>query len=176
MRRIPVWIAADVTGDWTVKPMDVWHDRAVFHFLIAADDRRRYVARLKAALKPGGAVVIATFAPDGPEKCSGLQVCRYSPEALALELGDEFSLVETVRYEHKTPSEAVQPFTYCRFVRVPVEPPILARKDTAAPSVFSPVTVLTEAMRQKRLAALRVPAAQRTARIRPGLAYWVGRP
>ena len=138
MRRIPVWIAADVTGDWTVKPMDVWHDRAVFHFLIAADDRRRYVARLKAALKPGGAVVIATFAPDGPEKCSGLQVCRYSPEALALELGDEFSLVEAVRYEHKTPSAAVQPFTYRRFVRVPVEPPILAREDTDAPSVSLP--------------------------------------
>lgn len=115
---IPRWVVADVAGEWTAPLMDVWHDRAVFHFLTDPQDRARYVAHLKATLKPNGTVIIATFAPDGPETCSGLAVARYSPEALAMELGDEFRAVETLRHEHQTPWGAVQPFSYVRFTRL----------------------------------------------------------
>lgn len=112
------WIEADVTGDWSLKPMDIWHDRAVFHFLTTADARTRYRARLRQTLKIGGAVVIATFAPDGPERCSGLPVERYSAETLAAELGDDFQLVETLPYLHRTPSGATQSFQYSRLRRI----------------------------------------------------------
>jgi SAM-dependent methyltransferase len=112
------WIEADVTGDWTLKPMDIWHDRAVFHFLVASADRERYKRRLQRTLRPHGAVIIATFAADGPERCSGLPVVRYSPEALAAELGDEFRLIETAPYLHRTPWGSVQSFQYSRFARV----------------------------------------------------------
>lgn len=155
---IPTWITSDVTGDWAVKPMDVWHDRAVFHFLTDPIDRERYVEHLRHTLRPGGTIILATFAPDGPERCSGLPTSRYSPEGLARELGPEFRLLEGIRHEHKTPSGAVQPFTYARFVRVASAAPILTGKDAEAPSVFSPLTVLREAMRQKGLTSLGVPA------------------
>jgi SAM-dependent methyltransferase len=88
-RRV-TWIEADVTGDWHVPFVDIWHDRAVFHFLTNADDRVRYVAHLRTALRPGGSAIIATFAPDGPEKCSGLPWVRYSPDSLLRELGEDF--------------------------------------------------------------------------------------
>jgi ubiquinone/menaquinone biosynthesis C-methylase UbiE len=91
---------------------DVWHDRAVFHFLTDREDRLRYVAAATSALKPGGAVVIATFALEGPEHCSGLQVERYDSEMLAREFGDAFSLVSAVHDVHRTPSGAEQQFTY----------------------------------------------------------------
>jgi hypothetical protein len=113
----PIWIEADVTSDWSVKPMDIWHDRAVFHFLVDADERRRYVERLRATLKVGGAAILATFAPDGPERCSGLPVCRYSAAALGAELGPPFALVEARAHRHTTPSGAGQAFTYARFRR-----------------------------------------------------------
>jgi SAM-dependent methyltransferase len=112
------WIEADVTGDWALKPMDIWHDRAVFHFLISEQDRARYVAHLKDTLADQGSVIIATFAPDGPATCSGLPVCRYSPHALAGELGQDFRLLETRPYQHVTPWGAVQPFQYSRFQRI----------------------------------------------------------
>jgi SAM-dependent methyltransferase len=112
------WIEADVTGDWALKPMDIWHDRAVFHFLISEQDRARYVAHLKDTLAGQGSVIIATFAPDGPATCSGLPVCRYSPHALAGELGQDFRLLETRPYQHVTPWGAVQPFQYSRFQRI----------------------------------------------------------
>lgn len=111
------WLACDVAGDWSLKPMDIWHDRAVFHFLIDADDRASYRAHMDAVLKPGGAAIVATFAEDGPEKCSGLPVARYSPDTLADELGDRFTLVESRRHLHRTPWDAVQPFQYSRFVK-----------------------------------------------------------
>lgn len=152
------WIEADVTADWSLKPMDIWHDRAVFHFLTTADDRARYRTHLRQTLKPGGTAIVATFAPDGPATCSGLPVARYSPEELARELGPGFTLVESARHEHLTPWGTPQPFTYARFRReATATPPILALKDAAAPSVFSPLTVLTEAARQKGIAQLRVP-------------------
>jgi hypothetical protein len=111
------WIESDVVGDWSLKPMDVWHDRAVFHFLVDVDDRRRYRAHLGDTLKHGGSAVIATFALNGPEKCSGLPVARYSPTSLARELGNEFELVDSRAHEHHTPWGSVQSFQYSRFRR-----------------------------------------------------------
>jgi uridine phosphorylase len=151
------WIEADVTADWSLKPMDIWHDRAVFHFLTTAEDRTRYRAHLRQTLKVHGTAIVATFALEGPDTCSGLPVARYSPDTLAAELGDDFRLVESVPYEHQTPWGTVQPFVYARFLRVACDAPILAGKDASAPSVFSPLTVLTEAKRQRNLAGLRVP-------------------
>ncbi len=115
---LPTWIAADVTGDWSLKPMDIWHDRAVFHFLVAREDRTQYLAHLRQTLKVNGSAIIATFALDGPEKCSGLPVARYSPQTLAAELGDELKLIESVSHIHQTPWGAPQAFQYSRFVRV----------------------------------------------------------
>jgi SAM-dependent methyltransferase len=111
------WIAADVTGEWSVEPMDIWHDRAVFHFLVDANDRARYRQRLRATVKPGGQAIIATFALDGPESCSGLPVARYSPETLAAELGPEFTLIESTMHAHRTPWDSTQSFQYSRFAR-----------------------------------------------------------
>ena len=113
------WIEADVTGPWTVPSVDVWHDRAVFHFLTDAADRARYVGHVREAVKPGGTVIIATFAPDGPDRCSGLPVCRYDAAGIAAELGGMFTLVETIADMHRTPSGAAQSFIYTRFVREP---------------------------------------------------------
>jgi SAM-dependent methyltransferase len=91
---------------------DVWHDRAVFHFLVAASDRDRYVATLREAVVPRGTVIVGTFAEDGPELCSGLPVDRYSAADLSAALGDAFDVLETRREHHVTPRGAVQPFTW----------------------------------------------------------------
>lgn len=112
------WIEADVTGDWHVPLVDIWHDRAVFHFLTSAGERARYVAHLRGALRSGGSAIIATFAHDGPETCSGLPCLRYSPDALERELGDGFRLEEWVRESHSTPFGTVQQFGYQRLTRV----------------------------------------------------------
>jgi SAM-dependent methyltransferase len=111
------WIEADVAGPWTADAVDIWHDRAVFHFLTEAEDRVRYVAHLRDVVKCGGTVVIGTFAPDGPERCSGLPVCRYDAAGMGAELGGGFTLVETMTDAHRTPSGAVQAFSFSRFVR-----------------------------------------------------------
>ena len=87
----------------------------MFHFLTEPADRARYVERVRRTVKPGGTILIATFAPDGPEKCSGLPVARYSPDALARELGPDFVLVESLSEGHRTPWGAVQSFNYCVF-------------------------------------------------------------
>ena len=115
--REVAWIEADVTGAWSWKEVDIWHDRAVFHFLTERADRDSYKARLATVLKPGGSAILATFAPDGPEKCSGLPVVRYSPQILSSELGDGFVLVESRRHTHTTPWGTLQAFQYSRFVR-----------------------------------------------------------
>lgn len=109
------WHEADVTTFEPPRRYALWHDRAVFHFLTKPGDRRRYVATLRKALKPGGAVVIATFAPDGPPKCSGLDVVRHDEQSLGAELGEDFELREVRREIHRTPSQAEQRFIYCRF-------------------------------------------------------------
>ena len=111
------WIEADVTGPWSLKPMDIWHDRAVFHFLVEAEDRARYVAHLRDTLKPDGSAIIATFALDGPATCSGLPVVRYSAQTLAAELGGDFQLAETRARQHVTPWGGTQAFQYSRFRR-----------------------------------------------------------
>ena len=112
------WIAADAT-EWTPeKSYDVWHDRAAFHFLTDPAGQAAYVERLVQALRPGGHAIIATFATDGPEKCSGLPVARHDGQSLAAALGPAFRLVETRRHNHLTPSGAVQRFQFSVFRRL----------------------------------------------------------
>lgn len=108
------WLEADITQVALPRhAYDLWHDRAVFHFLTSDGDRRAYVAAVQRAVKPGGYVIVATFAEDGPLQCSGLPVVRYSPSALHAEFGATFSLERHEREEHHTPSGAVQKFIYC---------------------------------------------------------------
>jgi len=110
------WMAADArTATLPAAHFEVWHDRAVFHFLIDAVDRAAYVAQLERALRPGGFAIIATFAEDGPTSCSGLAVVRYSVEELRVAFGDAFELVASERESHETPSGARQSFIYCTF-------------------------------------------------------------
>lgn len=111
------WIVADVTAWQPLQRFDLWHDRAAFHFLVDAADRAAYIACLKQAVRPGGHAIIATFAIDGPEKCSGLPVNRYDPAGLAKELGDGFSLVESRRHDHATPWNSQQRFQFSLFQR-----------------------------------------------------------
>jgi trans-aconitate methyltransferase len=112
------WIVADATAWAPSTTYDIWHDRAAFHFLTEAADRAAYLARLDQALKPGGHAIIATFAPDGPEKCSGLPVMRYDAESLGKALGPGFALIETLRHAHATPWGAAQAFQFSVFRRV----------------------------------------------------------
>ncbi len=109
------WIETDVTPFVSPRRFRVWHDRGVFHFLTKAADRQRYLAALRAALLPRGDVVIATFALDGPERCSGLPVQRYSAATLAAEFGAGFILLWEEREPHVTPAGTVQQFQYCWF-------------------------------------------------------------
>ena len=108
------WLEANVLdAALPASAYDVWHDRAVFHFLTEAVDRGRYVKQVRRSVRPGGYVMVATFASDGPTKCSGLEVARYAPEELHGEFGSDFQLVDSAREEHHTPTGAVQPFIYC---------------------------------------------------------------
>lgn len=109
------WIVTDATTWRPAKTWDVWHDRAAFHFLTDPRDRAAYVERLRSAVAPGGHVIIATFAPDGPEKCSGLPVQRHDSASLSAELGPEFELVETRSETHHTPWHSTQAFQFSRF-------------------------------------------------------------
>lgn len=115
------WIEADITTWEPDRTYSVWHDRAVFHFLTAADDRAGYARALSDALRPGGIATIATFADDGPEMCSGLPVVRYAPEALAQELDKllpgQFHMVEAKRHLHITPKGNRQSLQYSVFRR-----------------------------------------------------------
>ena len=108
------WFEADVTAFEPPHRFGLWHDRAVFHFLIAPEDRRAYVATLRRTLQPGGTVVMSTFAIDGPPKCSGLDVMCYDEQSILAELGGEFQLQESRRETHLTPREAEQRFVYVR--------------------------------------------------------------
>lgn len=109
------WITADVTRWNPTATYDVWHDRAAFHFLIEAHDRAAYVARLNKALRPGGHAIIATFALNGPERCSGLPIQRYDAATLRQTLGDAFTLVETRADAHQTPWGSTQLFQFSVF-------------------------------------------------------------
>jgi len=106
------WLVADVTRWRPERTYRFWHDRAVFHFLMEPEDRAAYVAALQSALAPGAHALIASFAPDGPERCSGLPVRRYSPETLAAELGRGFRLRESRQETHLTPMGRLQRFQY----------------------------------------------------------------
>lgn len=108
------WQVADVTrADLPTQAFDVWHDRAVFHFLTDAAQRQAYVQTVLRAVRPGGHVIVATFAEDGPEACSGLPVQRYAPDTLHAEFGAPFTLVHSERETHATPWGAEQRFIYC---------------------------------------------------------------
>jgi hypothetical protein len=108
------WREADVlAASLAGEGFDVWHDRAVFHFLTARTDREQYVAQVRRAVKSGGVVLVATFAEDGPTRCSGLETRRYSADALHAEFGPGFRLIASQREEHVTPSGTAQAFTYC---------------------------------------------------------------
>lgn len=110
------WVEADALEVHLPQAsVDLWHDRAVFHFLTSTDDQRRYVEQVRNAVKPGGHVVMATFAEDGPTQCSGLTVQRYSPESLRTVFGPGFQLVHTSRETHVTPAGTEQAFIYCVF-------------------------------------------------------------
>lgn len=111
------WFVADATSFDSPHPWEIWHDRATFHFLTEPADRAAYRAVLLDSLAPGGQVILATFGPSGPERCSGLPAVRYSAAALATELGGQFRLVESIEEPHTTPAGRVQDFLYCRFVR-----------------------------------------------------------
>ncbi len=111
------WIVADVTNWAPDDYYDVWHDRAALHFLTQAVDKAAYLARLKTALRVGGHAIIGTFAPDGPEKCSGLPVVRHDANSLSALLGPEFVLIDNRQHEHKTPSSSVQRFQFSTFRR-----------------------------------------------------------
>jgi SAM-dependent methyltransferase len=108
------WLEADVlAAPLAPSAYAVWHDRAVFHFLTDPRDRAAYVATAHAAVRPGGHVIVASFALDGPARCSGLDVVRYSPESMHSQFGPEFRLLASVRDEHHTPSGKTQAFVYC---------------------------------------------------------------
>jgi len=111
------WIAGDVTAYEPSLPWDLWHDRAVFHFLVDADDQESYMRSVRRSLSPTGIVVISTFGPDGPEKCSGLNVKCHSPESLGEAFGSGFALLESHIEMHRTPNNTDQQFVYCVFRR-----------------------------------------------------------
>lgn len=114
LARYVDWRVADITRASLPKQhYDVWHDRAVFHFLTAPVQRAAYVRQVAHAMKPGGHVIVATFGPEGPQKCSGLDVARYDAESLHGEFGAHFSLVESATELHQTPFGTTQQFLYC---------------------------------------------------------------
>jgi SAM-dependent methyltransferase len=116
------WLECDITDYAPGQRFDIWHDRAVFHFLTTAEERSRYLDALKAALKPGGHAIIATFAENGPAESSGLEVVCYNPESLSNAVGEGLHLVETRLERHRTPHGGIEEFVYCRFRRDPTDP------------------------------------------------------
>jgi 2-polyprenyl-3-methyl-5-hydroxy-6-metoxy-1,4-benzoquinol methylase len=108
------WMVADITTvELEPRVYDVWHDRAVFHFLTASEQRSTYVRQVARSVKPSGHVIVSAFGPEGPTKCSGLEVTRYDAESLHREFGVQFRLVESSTELHRTPADAMQQFLYC---------------------------------------------------------------
>lgn len=108
------WIAGDVNkAGLAPQSYDVWHDRAVFHFLTSDDERMAYVRQVARAVKPGGHVIVSTFGPEGPQKCSGLDVVRYDAGSLHDQFGGRFRLMESRKELHRTPFGTTQQFLYC---------------------------------------------------------------
>ncbi len=114
------WLVGDITRvELPRHAYDIWHDRAVFHFLTTREEREAYVYAVIRAVKPGGHVIVATFAEDGPKQCSGLPVVRYSADALHAEFGNPFTLLKQEREEHRAPFGTVQKFIYCLCCKEP---------------------------------------------------------
>src|SRR6516162_7890759 len=108
------WIVGDITiADLPANAYDVWHDRAVFHFLTTPDLRSAYVQQVGRSVRSGGHVLVSTFGPEGPTKCSGLEVLRYDAESLHAEFGVSFRLLESFKELHETPLGTTQQFLYC---------------------------------------------------------------
>ncbi len=108
------WIVADITSvELTPKVYDVWHDRAVFHFLTGQEQRAAYVRQVARSVKHGGHVIVSTFGPEGPTKCSGLDVVRYDADSLHDQFGARFCLIESSKEIHQTPFGTAQQFLYC---------------------------------------------------------------
>lgn len=108
------WIEGDITAfQLPFQAYDLWHDRAVFHFLTTPAQRKAYVDAVLRAVKPGGHVIVATFAEDGPTQCSGFPVVRYSPDGLRAEFGMPFTLLRHEEEEHRTPGGGIQKCIYC---------------------------------------------------------------
>ena len=113
------WVVGDICQIAELTPCDVWHDRAVFHFLTDPDDRRKYVELATRTTRVGGHLIIGTFAIDGPQKCSGLEIRRYNAATLSHELGPRFKLVRELSYTHLTPTGKPQNFFFGVFERIP---------------------------------------------------------
>lgn len=113
--RVSWYQSSVTTADLAKGTYDVWHDRAVFHFLVLSSDRQHYIQKMQQSLRADGWVVMATFADDGPEKCSGLPVMRYTASTLTATLGEGFKLVKHEKEQHHTPGGSIQSFLYCLF-------------------------------------------------------------
>jgi ubiquinone/menaquinone biosynthesis C-methylase UbiE len=114
--NVVTWLDADITQiELPYQFYDVWHDRAVFHFLTRASDRQKYVEAVMHSVKAGGHVIVATFDIDGPSRCSGLEIVRYNSDSLHNEFGDKFNLVHSTSESHETPFSTEQKFIYCYF-------------------------------------------------------------
>jgi SAM-dependent methyltransferase len=108
------WITADIGNvGFAPNAYDVWHDRAVFHFLTATEQRVAYVRQVARSVKPGGHVLVSTFGPEGPTKCSGLEVVRYDAESLHAEFGVRFRMLESLKELHNTSFGSTQQFLFC---------------------------------------------------------------
>lgn len=113
------WLESDATDFQLAHQVHLWHDRAVFHFLTQANDRHAYIANVKKTLLPGGHLIIAAFAPEGPKKCSNLDIVQYDSRKISVELGHAFELQQTRQETHKTPGGADQQFNYFLFRYTP---------------------------------------------------------
>lgn len=129
-----VWLEADILNfALPANQFDVWHDRAVFHFLLSEQERSQYVAQVLRTVRIGGLVIVATFAEDGPEKCSGLPVMRYNANTLHAEFGKSFELLGSVSERHLTPSGNEQRFVYVSLTPLAAAmPPPIARAHLAS--------------------------------------------
>lgn len=112
------WIVCDVTKATNIGEFDLWHDRAVFHFLTTDEDRRAYVSLAARTVRRGGFLIISTFATDGPKKCSGLDTCQYSFQSLAAEFSLNFAAVRSIEHRHVTPAGKQQAFLYAILQRI----------------------------------------------------------
>ena len=110
------WVVADVRDHDFGRRFALWHDRAVFHFMVASEDREAYLRTMRKSIEPGGHALIATFGPNGPDRCSGLPVARYSAEELSATIGDWAELESAHTEGHRTPSGADQEFLFTHFV------------------------------------------------------------